>query len=281
MTDMDRSAIETVDEGTHRYTIARRTSASNWYDLEVAGPDGAYVIRRLSYPSAARDAAIVAPAPTAELNGAVLVGGRSQGGVWHVFAPDRAQAGGLEANRLYVLSELASLSPVEHFPIPDIRIVARDETESSFEGPVTQAFGRVVATYGVNLSDDTYYDKTLYFLQNEAEIVEDEEAEMDAVAAAAGYDSYTQFQYDDAGEPATSVSRYAVDQMDWVDVIELSPQAVVDFVLEPSEKLRDDMLKEVLLAYREGGMPETTFDGGRRSAEQIRAACRSAGGPAA
>lgn len=275
-----RDEIETVDVGSHTYVITKNSSSPADYQIEVRGLEGAYSIGRIPVLSSARQVAATAPAPTAELDGAALVAGRDDKQVWHVFTPDTDTTGGLEANRLYGLSALPALRPVEHFPIPDIRILARDETESSFEGTVTAAFGRVITIYGVNLSDDTYYDKSLYFLQNEAEIIDDEEG-MDAIAALAGYDSYTQFQYDDAGESALSVSSFEIDKMEVVDTIHVSPQWAVEFALESSEKIRDDMLMEGLQAYCENGLPEVSFEGGRRSAEEIRSASRSTNDPTA
>lgn len=262
--------VETIDAGTHNYVIGETTSGSKRYRVVVSGQDGAYSIEAIPYLSDAREIGSAAPPPVPGLDGATLAAGKVEG-AWYVFAPGEEQAASLETRKLYALTELASLTPTEAAPLPDIRIVAREETGRSFEEAVYVPFGRIITTYGINLSDDTYHDRAAFFLENEAEIIDDEKG-MDVIAAQAGYDSYTQFQYDDAGEPVISMSLYEIDNMDWVDVIDLPPQIAVEFALETSEKARDDMLREVFQEYKVNGLPEAVFEGGRRSPDEIRRA---------
>jgi hypothetical protein len=67
--------------------------------------------------------------------------------------------------------------------------------------------------------------------------------------------------------------------MDWIDRVGLSPQLMIDFVLETSEKTRDDMLGVLFREYRNSGMPAMHFAGGRRSPEEIRSAAQTNDGP--
>lgn len=278
MTAEHSRLVETIDVGTHTYFITENKIGSmTRFRVDVSAGAGTYCVEHLTDVSWAREIGRALPAPVPELDGARLVAGRRDG-VWYLYAPSKEHAGSLEDGKIYAAHELASLVPTAGMPMPDLLIVARDESEH-FDAAIIAEFGRIMTTYGVNLSDDTYYDRGLYFLENEAEVIVDDEVGMDAVAARAGYDSYTQFQYDDAGESVLVRSPYEVEKMDWIDRIALTPQMVVDFVLETSEKTRDDTLGERFREYRNSGMPELHFEGGRRTAEEIWAAAAAGEGP--
>jgi hypothetical protein len=275
MTSGHNRLVETVDAGTHTYVITEnKVGNSTRFRVDVSGQAGTYCVEHLFDLTWSREIGAALPAPVPELDGARLVAGR-RNGVWYFYAPSKEHAGALEDGKIYAAQDLAPLVPTAGMPMPDLLIAARDESDN-FDAAIVAEFGRIMTTYGINLSDDTYYDRGLYFLENEAEIIDDE-AGMDAIAARAGYDSYTQFQYDDAGESVLSRSPYEVEKMEWIDRIGLAPQMVVDFVLESSEKTRDDTLGVLFREYRNSGMQEVHFEGGRRTAEEIRAAVTSDG----
>jgi hypothetical protein len=277
MTDRENTIVERVDLGTHAYVIRYASSAFR-HSIEIVGTEGSYTVEEIPYLENAREIGPLLPAPVPELHGARLVAGRRDG-LCYLYARSKEHAGALEDGKVYAAHELAALVPTPGMPVPDLLVAAREETDH-FDDAVIAEFGRVMTTYGINLSDETYYDSGFYFLENEAEIIDDEMG-MDVIAARAGYDSYTQFQYDDAGESVLSRPLHEVEKMDWIDRIGLSPQMVVDFVLESSEKVRDDMLGELFREYRNSGMPEMHFKGGRRSPDEIRSAAATNEGPAA
>lgn len=275
MTAEHSRLVETIDVGTHTYFITEnKVGSATRFRVDVSGGAGTYCVEHLTDVSSAQEIGGALPAPVPELDGARLVAGHRDG-VWYLYAPSKEHAGALEDGKVYAAHELASLVPTTGMPMPDLLIAAKDESDN-FDAAIIAEFGRIMTTYGINLSDDAYYERGLYFLENEAEVIVDD---MDAVAARAGYRSHTGFQCDDAGESVLSRSPYEVEKMDWIDRIALTPQTVVDFVLETSEKTRDDMLGVIFREYRNSGMQEVHFEGGRRPAEEIWAAAAAGEGP--
>ncbi|NTF17097.1 hypothetical protein G6L37_01465 [Agrobacterium rubi] len=280
----DSRIVKTAQKTSHTYAIHEMregVAASRCtYAITVVGPLGGYGVFEIGYLPDAERMAEALPPPSEKTIGARLLGvtdtehdGDTVEHRHYFLLENLDDTGALEFDKLYDLGGLISGEALEtQARRPDMAIVAVDET-ANWNDNVVAVCGRIKGIYGINRNDDSYAQVWMEFLSNQCErqMMNLDEADIDEEFQKIGYDTQTDFEYDNSGDRGREVGRWEISKLEVLETLTPPTDWIAEYMLDDSEGGRLGRESEYYREVQANGLPGAPFDGQRTDEEIIEA----------
>lgn len=273
--------IKTKTFATHRLAVHEVTNGNQAsFAITVSSGSEYYVVTAIRYLHEAEQIADMLPPPSSATNGA-----RLSSSVEHNFDGDtpiatpyfvtegRSDIGALDYDRIYDLAGLVSGEPIDaEARRPDMAIVAIEET-SGWADKVVAICGRIKGIYGINRNDHSYSQIWMQFLANQYErpMRDLDEQAVDLEFGKVGYDTQTDFEFDNSGDQGREIGSWDVDTLEVLEELEPTVDWLVDYMLESDAGKRLNLEREFYAEAAANGLPHCRFKDQRTDEEIIEA----------